>query len=166
MRQVVVASLLAAGVMGAGVLGVGVVGAGGWGAAAQGVPQPMQPGMWEETRKLTVLESPMMSPAMMAAMRRRPPVTSHRCITAAEVADGMKQIMDRDFHCPSDIRFGPGGGFDATAVCHDEDGAAKLHFHGIYSPTSFKVSGDGVASGKMSMKVHSEMTGRLVGPCR
>ncbi|MGZ3377138.1 MAG: DUF3617 domain-containing protein [Phenylobacterium sp.] len=153
MRQVVVASLLAAGAFGSG-------------AAWAAVPQAIQPGMWEETRKLTVLESPMMSPAMMEAMRRRPPVTSRRCITPAEVADGMKQIMDKDFRCPADIHIGAAGGFDATAVCHDEDGVAKFHFHGAYSPTSFNVSGDGVASGKMSMKVHSEMTGRLVGPCR
>lgn len=161
MRQVVVASLLAMSVAGAGALCAGV-----GGAAAQAPPQAIQPGMWEETRKLTVLQSPMMSPAMMEAMRRRPPITSRRCITPAEVADGMKQIMNKDFNCPSDIHFGAGGGFDATAVCHDEEGMAKFHFHGAYTPTSFNVSGDGEASGRMSMKVHSEMTGHLVGPCR
>lgn len=158
MRQVVVASLLAASVAAAG----GLVS----GAARAATPQAIQPGMWEETRKLTILQSPMMSPAMMQAMRRRPPITSRRCITPAEVADGMKQIMDKDFRCPSDIHLTPGGAFDATAVCHDEDGTAKFHFHGAYTPTSFNVSGDGVASGAMSMKVHSEMTGHFVGPCR
>ncbi|WP_293366259.1 hypothetical protein [Phenylobacterium sp.] len=64
--------------------------------------------------------------------------------------------MKRDFGCPADVRFSPGGGFDATAVCHDRDGEAKFHFRGNVSPTSFSVSGDGVSTGAMAMKVHSE----------
>ncbi|THD70613.1 MAG: DUF3617 family protein [Phenylobacterium sp.] len=49
--------------------------------AACAAPQAMQPGMWEETRKPTMLVSPAMSPAMMDAMRWRPLITSRRCIT-------------------------------------------------------------------------------------
>lgn len=152
MRHVVPVGLLAGGVLACG--------------AAGAAPQALQPGLWLETRKLTVLEGPGMSPQAMAAMRGRPPVTFRRCITAAEVQDGMKQIMSRDFHCPTDIHFGPGGAVDATALCHDRDGAAKLHFQGHYSPTAFNMTGDGVSTGAMTMKVHSEMTGHLVGPCR
>ena len=146
------------------VLAAGALAAGA--AAAEG-PQPLQPGLWLETRRITLLETPHMAPGMAAAMARRPPVTSRRCITAEEARAGLREMMDRDFECPGDVRFGPGGSVDARAVCHERDGeSATLRFHGRFTPVAFSMSGEGVAAGPMAMHIRTEVTGRLVGPCR
>lgn len=105
----------------------------GSGACAQAI----QPGKWTMTTHYLAMQTRGMPPAMVKALME--PITTEKCVTPAEAAQGFKATMARDKDCAVKTVTISAGMLDAVSICKENGGTRTLHLHGPYSPVSYNL---------------------------
>ncbi|HEY4275573.1 MAG TPA: DUF3617 domain-containing protein [Rhizomicrobium sp.] len=127
--------------------------------------QQVQPGQWTYSSKITHIEGDHVPPGMAQALASEPPNTDTKCLTAAEAAHGLENMLkEKDKECTLTSNAFAGGVLDATRSCKSASGTNIVHLHGPVTPTGFTLNATGT-SGR-GIKIDMVFTAKRVGACK
>jgi len=122
--------------------------------------QTMQPGQWETTSSITSIKGNV-PPNMMAMMKGRQTVTRH-CVTAAQIAQGPRDMMKARSDCKFDKFVMSGGHYASQMQCKD----MRMVVNGYYTPVSMAATGTMTMTGRMAMTMTTSLKGHRIGACK
>ncbi len=122
--------------------------------------QTMQPGQWETTSSITSIKGNV-PPNVMAMMKGHPTVSRH-CVTAAEIAQGPRNMMKARADCKFDKFVMSGGHYASQMQCK----GMRMNASGTYTPVSMAATGTMTMTGGMAMTMTTSVKARRIGACK
>jgi len=126
--------------------------------------QAVLPGQWEiaiTTDSLTMADMP---PEVAAAMRGKTVRVKH-CITPAEAARGLQEMLKSNKECAFTSYKMLAGRLHSEMTCKQPGGTMKSVSDGTFTPTGFTTTGKTVMTGSTAMTMTATTVGRRTGPC-
>ena len=130
---------------------------------ATALAQAVTPGQWEIAVTTTSLSMPGVSPEAVKSMVGKTTRVT-RCLTPADAALGPRELLNNAKGCAFTNYSMTGGRLHAEMSCKQPGGAIQSISDGIFTPTSYRVTGKVVMPGAgMNMSVVT--VGKRVAAC-